>query len=271
MAQAGRSGWNGRCAPQASSTSNGRPRRGTPSPPDVRRRPSRSGRPGRRPSRRDVGGRAGDLVGLRRVREVAAGVEPRRHPHRATPERIRPEMIDLWDCRATNSFSCRPGHRQDRGLHRQRTAAGGEEGVVGLDRVGHELLRARQHPLRNAAVVQAVERGHVGGEHGLAHHVEHPFVDSASLPVARSSVGRVTLPTELLQSLQDRHPRVIHHRLLAYREHPGTASTAPHRSVQPPWPAPRARSPRFAVCAIAGGVPRQLTTRARGTRGGADR
>jgi hypothetical protein len=60
-----------------------------------------------------------------------------------------------------------------------------EQGVVGPDRVRHQLPGLLRHCLGPGRVVETVERQHVRGEHPGADDLDHPWVGATALLVAR--------------------------------------------------------------------------------------
>jgi hypothetical protein len=58
-------------------------------------------------------------------------------------------------------------------------------------------------PLGLPPVVEAVERGDVGGEDPLADDLQHPRVGAAALLVAGRAVDEVAAAAELLEYLED--------------------------------------------------------------------
>jgi len=147
--------------------------------------------------------RGPDVVGLRRVRQVALRVELRVHPDRPDAGDDHARDHGLVRVAGDQQLLARPGDGDHRALDGQRAAARGEEGVVRAHGVRHELLRPGHDALRLAAVVEAVEREDVRGEHLLAQHREHARVDAPALLVPGRAEDDVASAVEGLDGLQD--------------------------------------------------------------------
>lgn len=127
----------------------------------------------------------------------------------STPPTMTAAITDLCALRDSSSFS--PGPATDSmAVLTERAAAGGEERLVGADRVRHQVLRTAQHALGLTAVVQSVQGEDVGAEHVEADDLGHPRIRPAALLVPRRAVCDVSPAAEVPQRLQHGYPRMIH-------------------------------------------------------------
>lgn len=122
--------------------------------------------------------------GRGRMREVALGVPLRFDPHRLDAGQ---------DQTGHHGFVRVPSHKEllavcsdaeHGGFHRERAAAGGEEGVLRVDGVRHQLFRSAQHILRSPPVVQAAAGQNIAEEDSVSEDRAHGRICSARLLVA---------------------------------------------------------------------------------------
>jgi hypothetical protein len=99
--------------------------------------------------------------------------------------------------------------RQHRGFHRQRAAAGGEERLLGADRLGHQLLSPGQVPAGGLAVIKAGRSQQVRAERILADRGTGPRVRAAALTMSRWGKPVPLQRVVVGQGIQDGRDRVI--------------------------------------------------------------
>ncbi len=174
--------------------------------------------------------------GCRRcVRQQPLLVPDGLHPHRADPREDQTRDHRLVGVPAHQQLLVRAGHRQHRGLHRQGAAAGGEEGVLGVDGVRHQLFGLHQDGTAGPAVVEPAGGQHVAVEDGVAQHLAHPGVGAPRLLV--SGRGEPQLPRLVVtgQCFQYGCGVVVHASRSAPRTPETTSRPAGPHSPGRPW------------------------------------
>jgi hypothetical protein len=112
-------------------------------------------------------------------------VVARLDPARLDTGKDQPRHDRLVRVARDQQLSVVAGDREHRSLYRQRAAAGGEEGVVGAHRIGHQRLGLAEIPVRRPAVVQSAGREDIGAKRIQAQHVDDPVVHATPLPMPR--------------------------------------------------------------------------------------
>lgn len=172
-----------------------------------------------------VGRRAGDqgaarvrvfversLVGLGagRMSEAKVGVPPWFDPHRADARENQAGHHRFVRVPPHQQLLVRVGDGQHGCLHREGTAAGGEEGVFGAHRVSHQLFGPLQDALGHGPVVHTGQREHVRAEEGIPKHGSYPWIGAAPLLVAGRCERQLSLSLVRRQSVEYRRLRMVH-------------------------------------------------------------
>ncbi len=164
----------------------------------------------------------------RRVRQVQPVVPARVSPHRPYPGEDQPRDHRLVRVAAHQQFLVRAGDREHGGLDGEGAAAGGEEGVLGAYRVGHQRLGPFQHAAGGAPVVEAAVRQQITVEDRVAEHLAHSRVRSARLFVPGRSEGQFLRLAVADQRVEYRRLMVIHafHVIVLIHSHGQTSARA---------------------------------------------
>src|SRR6201993_89787 len=108
------------------------------------------------------------------------------------------------------SAVCPAGYGQHCGPHRQRASARGEEGRLGADGVGHQVLRARQILPAGHSVVEAVGGEQIIAKRVLTQHGQDAVVDTGALAVPRRTEAVAVASVVVDQRVQQWCLRLIH-------------------------------------------------------------
>jgi hypothetical protein len=144
------------------------------------------------------------------MRDVPFGVPARRDPAGLHPgeDQTRHDGLVTVPTHQEAAVAARDGHH--RGLHRKRTAAGGEPRDVGAHGRGHQVLRMLQVFVAGPAVIEATAGQHVVEERVPAQHRQHPVIRAAALSVSRRREAVPILAPIVVQRLQQGSLRLVH-------------------------------------------------------------
>ncbi len=182
-----------------------------------------------------------EVLGGRGMGEVAFGVPARLDPDRLDTGDDQPRHHGLVRVASDQQLLVRPRGRQHGRLHRQGAAACAEERVLGVHRVGHQLLRPLQHPAPGQPVVKAARRQNVAVEHRVTEDLPDRRIGAAGLLVPRRRERQMPLAAVLVEGFQDRCSGVVdRHAAQGSRRVPSQCRRCPAPGNGPPWSALRA-------------------------------
>jgi hypothetical protein len=144
------------------------------------------------------------------MRQVQVLVIARPDPLRLYPAEDQAGHHGFVRVPADQQVTLAAGHGQHGCFDRQRAAAGGKEGPVRADGIGHQLLGPGQIAMRGLAVIQPSRGEQVRTERVLADDGTGPRVRAAALAVPRRREPVPAKRVIVRHGIQHRRSTVIH-------------------------------------------------------------